>query len=88
MDGSAATAAIRKLEKERPSLPRPAYIVALTGLAADKDRQLAFESGVDHFITKPVSLKQLGGVIDDWEKRKVERGKMQSDFLQNALVKH
>jgi CheY-like chemotaxis protein len=83
MDGSAATAAIRSLEKARSC--RPSYIVALTGLAAEKDRQLAFASGVDHFLTKPVSLKQLGVVIDDWERRDVERGSMKSDFLQNSM---
>jgi CheY-like chemotaxis protein len=68
MDGWAATAAIRSIERDRRTISA-AYIVALTGLAADRDRQLAFESGVDHFLTKPVSLKQLGVVIDDWEKR-------------------
>jgi len=83
MDGSAATASIRSLEQARPCT-RPAYIVALTGLAADKDRQLAFQSGVDHFLTKPVSLKQLGVVIDDWEKRDEKRGSMKSDFLEKV----
>jgi len=81
MDGSAATAAIRALELARETT-HPAFIVALTGLAADKDRKLAFESGVDHFLTKPVSLKQLGVVINDWEGRVVERGQAKSDFLQ------
>jgi CheY-like chemotaxis protein len=81
MDGSAATAAIRSIERERQTNP-PAYIVALTGLAAEKDRELAFESGIDHFLTKPVSLKQLGLVVDDWEKRNAERGRLKSDFLQ------
>lgn len=70
MDGSAATAAIRTIERERNS-GRSAYIVALTGLAADKDRQLAFDSGVDHFLTKPVSLKQLVSVIDQCGKHHV-----------------
>lgn len=68
MNGPAATAAIRNIEKERRTSP-PSYIIALTGLAADNDRQLAFDSGVDHFLTKPVSLRQLGVVIDDWENR-------------------
>ena len=71
MDGSAATAAIRAIERDRQTR-LPAYVVALTGLATDKDRQLAFDSGIDHFLTKPVSLKQLGDVVDDWEKRNVE----------------
>lgn len=66
MDGSAATAAIRKIEQSRPDVT-PAYIVALTGLATDMDKKLAFESGVDGFLTKPVSLKELVGVINNWE---------------------
>jgi CheY-like chemotaxis protein len=73
MDGSAATAAIRTIERDRQT-NSPAYIVALTGLAADKDRQLAFDSGVDHFLTKPVSLKLLGAVVDNWEKKDVKSG--------------
>lgn len=80
MDGSEATCAIRAIERERKTNP-PAYIVALTGLAADKDRQMAFDAGIDHFLTKPVSLKQLGVVVDDWEKREAERGGLKSDFL-------
>lgn len=85
MDGSAATAAIRLIEQDR-SANRSAYIVALTGLAAEKDRQLAFESGVDHFLTKPVSLKQLGIVMDDWEKRDAVKGGLKSDILQKDTI--
>lgn len=72
MDGSSATAAIRTIESERGE--KRAYIVALTGLAADKDRQVAFESGVDYFLTKPVSLKKLGEVVEDWERENFHRG--------------
>jgi len=79
MDGWAATAAIRNIEHDRATVSS-AYIVALTGLAAERDRQLAFESGVDHFLTKPVSLKQLGLVIDDWQKRELGKGLLKSDF--------
>jgi CheY-like chemotaxis protein len=68
MDGSTATAEIRKIESSRLDVP-PAYIVALTGLATDLDKKLAFESGMDGFLTKPVSLKQLIGVIHDWKRR-------------------
>jgi CheY-like chemotaxis protein/anti-sigma regulatory factor (Ser/Thr protein kinase) len=85
MDGSAATAAIRAIERDRGTAPT-SYIIALTGLAADKDRQVAFDSGVDHFLTKPVSLKQLGVVIDDWKTRDVVRGGLKSDFLQHKIT--
>lgn len=36
---------------------RRTTIFALTGLAADEDKRLAFECGVDGYLTKPVSLK-------------------------------
>jgi CheY-like chemotaxis protein len=85
MDGSEATCAIRAIERDRKTNP-PAYIVALTGLAADKDRQTAFDAGIDHFLTKPVSLKQLGVVVDDWEKREAEKGDLTSDFLQAGVA--
>jgi hypothetical protein len=38
-------------------------IFALTGLASEEDKDLAFESGVDGFLTKPVSLKMLEKVL-------------------------
>jgi CheY-like chemotaxis protein len=72
MDGSAATAAIRTIEKDRGT-NKPSFIVALTGLAAENDKRRAFESGVDHFLTKPVSLKLLGAVIDDWQQASARR---------------
>ncbi|KAF9946330.1 His Kinase A domain containing protein [Mortierella alpina] len=42
---------------------RPSTIFALTGLAADEDKRLAFECGVDGYLTKPVSLKELGSLL-------------------------
>jgi len=83
MDGSEATCAIRAIERDRKTNP-PAYIVALTGLAADKDRQTAFDAGIDHFLTKPVSLKQLELMLNDWERREAEQGNLESDVLQNG----
>ncbi|CAG8529399.1 16894_t:CDS:2 [Acaulospora colombiana] len=44
-------------------------IFALTGLASDEDKDIAFESGVDEFLTKPVSLKTLDRVIKRWHDR-------------------
>jgi CheY-like chemotaxis protein len=85
MDGSSATAAIRTIEKERGR--KRAYIVALTGLAAEKDRQIAFDSGVDHFLTKPVSLKKLGEVIEEWERIRIEQEfGVKSDLLSPESV--
>ncbi|KAF8966007.1 His Kinase A domain containing protein, partial [Entomortierella lignicola] len=42
---------------------RPTIIFALTGLAAEEDKRLAFECGVDGYMTKPVSLRELGSLM-------------------------
>lgn len=45
----------------------PALIIALTGLASSRDQSEAFKSGVDLFMTKPVSFKEVGRLLDNWE---------------------
>lgn len=45
----------------------PALIIALTGLASSRDQSEAFTSGVDLFMTKPVSFKEVGRLLDNWE---------------------
>ena len=47
--------------------PSPALIIALTGLASSRDQSEAFTSGVDLFMTKPVSFKEVGRLLDNWE---------------------
>ncbi|KAF9362049.1 His Kinase A domain containing protein [Mortierella sp. NVP85] len=44
---------------------RPSIIFALTGLAGEEDKRLAFECGVDGYLTKPVSLKTLGTLMSN-----------------------
>ncbi|CAB4395335.1 unnamed protein product [Rhizophagus irregularis] len=44
-------------------------IFALTGLASEEDKDIAFESGVDGFLTKPVSLKMLEKVLKKWSEK-------------------
>jgi signal transduction histidine kinase/CheY-like chemotaxis protein len=41
-----------------------AYVVALTGLASRRDRDEADKSGFDDFLTKPVSFKIIGGILE------------------------
>ena len=73
MNGFEATRAIRDIEDERGGKSRngnerpPALIVALTGLASSRDQTEAFASGVDLFLTKPVSFKEVGKLLDNWE---------------------
>ena len=74
MDGFEATRQIRALEStnadERSPTDRPAsaLIIALTGLASGKDQSEAFLAGVDLYMTKPVSFKEVGRLLDNWEK--------------------
>ena len=86
MNGFEATRAIRDMENVRRdskegNASTPAFIIALTGLASSRDQSEAFTSGVDLFMTKPVSFKEVGRLLDNWEKHgglkqeeKAERG--------------
>jgi signal transduction histidine kinase/ActR/RegA family two-component response regulator len=57
MDGFEACAAIRRMEAEwqRP----PVHIVALTANAMQEDREACLQAGMDHFVAKPVTLRDL-----------------------------
>jgi len=51
MDGLQATREIRKMQGPKASIP----IIALSASVLEQDRQRAFRSGMDGFISKPVS---------------------------------
>jgi CheY-like chemotaxis protein/HPt (histidine-containing phosphotransfer) domain-containing protein len=61
MDGLQATVAIRALE-EVGRLERTA-IVAMTANVMPEDRQRCFESGMDEFLSKPISLPKLHQIL-------------------------
>ena len=77
MNGFEATRAIREIENTRNAMLESAssegqkesraLIIALTGLASSRDQTEAFNSGVDLFLTKPVSFKEVGRILDNWE---------------------
>lgn len=72
IDADGACRAIRSIEKERrkersEGPPDPAaYIIALTGLASSRDQTEAYNSGVDLFMTKPASFREVGKLLDNW----------------------
>ncbi|KAG0650924.1 Signal transduction histidine-kinase [Hyphodiscus hymeniophilus] len=70
-DGFESTSRIRKLEKQRRKIQQAAgktsFIIALTGQASSRDQDQAFASGVDKFVTKPMSLSHLKTLLDDLE---------------------
>lgn len=72
MNGFESTRAIREFEQTRDHSkyarpPKVALIIALTGLASGRDQGEAFACGVDLYMTKPVSFKEVGRLLDNWE---------------------
>ena len=61
MDGFSATAELRRLE--RIGQRARVAIIALTANAMDGDRERCLEAGMDDFLSKPFTLKQLAGVL-------------------------
>ncbi|WP_298917997.1 response regulator [uncultured Algimonas sp.] len=62
MDGLEATRKIRGLDNVSGELP----IVALTANAFDDDRNACFDSGMNDFMTKPVSAEELSEMVVRW----------------------
>ena len=62
MDGLEATRKIRALPHVTKELP----IIALTANAFDDDRNACFDSGMNDFMTKPVSAEELTQMVRTW----------------------
>merc|ERR1712098_137775 len=61
-----------RLDLPRLKLNSPALIIALTGFSSQKDQEMAFEAGVDIFMTKPVRFKEVGRILEGWMKGREE----------------
>ena len=62
MDGLESTRKIRTL----PNVSRTLPIIALTANAFDDDRNACFDSGMNDFMTKPVSAEELSEKVRTW----------------------
>ncbi|WP_427453327.1 response regulator [Litorimonas sp. WD9-15] len=69
MDGLEATRKIRTLPNVSKDLP----IIALTANAFDDDRNACFDSGMNDFMTKPVSAEELSEMVAEWTGPKAEQ---------------
>ncbi|CEJ59820.1 hypothetical protein PMG11_08424 [Penicillium brasilianum] len=70
MDGFEATRIIRSIERARQA-QIPAKIIALTGLGSDEHIARAYEAGVNLFLTKPISFKEILRLLNEDEHRRV-----------------
>ena len=68
VDGLQATAIIRSYEKENQS-NQLAYIVALTANAMTEDKQLCLLAGMNNFLSKPFTEKELCQILIEAGKR-------------------
>ena len=72
MDGLEATRKIRAMPNVSKALP----IVALTANAFDDDRNACFDSGMNDFMTKPVSAEELSEKVSDWTSEEAKKRMM------------
>ena len=83
MNGFEATRAIREYEEQNSGhVGKGTMVIALTGLASGKDQAEGFDAGVDIYLTKPVSFKEVGKLLDNWEAHQKMRGSID---MPNAL---
>jgi PAS domain S-box len=64
MDGYEATRRIRQGERARGKVR--AYIVAMTANAMTGDEQKCLDAGMDRYLSKPVTLGELRGALEQW----------------------
>jgi signal transduction histidine kinase/DNA-binding response OmpR family regulator len=70
MDGFEATATIRAREKETGG---HITIVAMTAHAMSGDRERCLQAGMDDYVTKPISLKEIDRVLAEIANARVRR---------------
>jgi CheY-like chemotaxis protein len=65
MDGRTATLELRRREAATPGARRTP-VIALTAHAADSDREACLASGMDDYLSKPMTRAQLAAVLAKW----------------------
>jgi len=69
LDGYSLTRMLREQEKALPAGEGPGcrqIVIALTGHAGVEDRQICMDAGMDDYLSKPFSIKQLDAMLSRW----------------------
>jgi CheY-like chemotaxis protein len=85
MDGYAATAALRERERNNPDMRR-IPIVALTANAIAGDREQCLAAGMDDYLSKPFTQKELAAIIGRWVPHAVAGGAVVADAVEKSIV--
>jgi two-component system, sensor histidine kinase len=78
MGGLEATATIRDLE-QKSEAAHAVPIIALTAYAMKGDHQKYLATGVDGYLSKPVTIEELASVLHDWVGHLEKYDKKESD---------
>jgi CheY-like chemotaxis protein len=85
MDGLTATQEIRKREKEKNLRRTP--IVAITAHASEEDQQKGREAGIEKYIAKPFSKKEIEAELTALEKdEEVVKKALSTSFLELKIA--
>lgn len=68
MDGYEITRVIRIFEKEN-KVEKPVPIIALTANTYDNDKEKCFSAGMNDYLSKPFTAKQLTDIVEQYMPR-------------------